>query len=83
MLFPTALSNVNAMIILLVSSSPSLLVPLSQGSLDGWTRCTALARIVHGDTHWMLALTHTQLAHEYMQKGQWELILSKYNNTLH
>ncbi|XP_064392032.1 tetratricopeptide repeat protein 23-like [Halichondria panicea] len=40
-----------------------------EGSLDGWTRCTALARIVHGDTHWMLALTHTQLAHEYMQKG--------------
>ena len=30
-------------------------------------RCTALARIVYGDAHWMLARAHIQLAQAYLQ----------------
>ena len=35
--------------------------------IERWIRCTALARIVHGDSHWMLAKTHIQLAKAYQQ----------------
>lgn len=35
-------------------------------ALDSCIRCTALARIVHGDSHWLLAKTHIQLAKAYL-----------------
>lgn len=34
--------------------------------LDTCIRCVALARIVHGDDHWILAKMHIQLAHCYL-----------------
>ena len=37
-------------------------------AMEHWIRCTALARIVHGDSHWMLAKAHIQLARVYQQK---------------
>ena len=36
-------------------------------AIDHWIRCTALARIVYGDAHWMFAKTHIQLAKAYQQ----------------
>lgn len=43
--------------------------PQQSVAVESWVRCTALARIVHGDTHWMLGLTHTQLAQQYLHEG--------------
>ena len=36
-------------------------------AIEHWIRSTALARIVHGDVHWVLAKTHIQLARSYQQ----------------
>lgn len=36
-------------------------------AIEYWIRSTALARIVHGDFHWVLAKTHIQLARAYQQ----------------
>ena len=36
-------------------------------AIEHWIRSTALARIVHGDVHWVLAKTHIQLARAYQQ----------------
>ena len=36
-------------------------------AIELWIRCTALASIVHGDTHWVFAKTHVQLAKAYQQ----------------
>ncbi len=36
-------------------------------TMDACIRCTALARIVHGDAHWVLAKTHIQLAAAYLE----------------
>lgn len=38
------------------------------GTLDLCIRCVALSRIVHGDSHWVLAKAHIQLG-----KAYWEL----------
>ena len=35
--------------------------------LDSLIRCIALARIVHGQNHWMLAKTHIQLGKAYLE----------------
>ena len=35
--------------------------------IEHWIRSTALARIVHGDVHWVLAKMHIQLARAYQQ----------------
>ena len=35
--------------------------------LDVCIRCVALARIVYGDDHWILAKMHIQLGHVYLQ----------------
>ena len=35
--------------------------------VDVCIRCVALARIVYGDDHWVLAKMHIQLGHVYLQ----------------
>ena len=42
---------------------------LQDAAVTEWTRCTALARIVHGDSHWAFANTHIQLGKAYSNKG--------------
>ena len=44
--------------------------------LDTCIRCVALARIVHGDDHWILAKMHIQLGHAYLQlRGTYMLVI--------
>ena len=44
--------------------------------LDCWVQCIALSRIVHGDTHWVLAKAHIQLGRAYLElKGDDEIFV--------
>lgn len=43
--------------------------------LDTCIKCVALARIVHGDEHWILAKMHVQLANVYLQHRGMQNIL--------
>lgn len=58
-------------------------------ALESCIRCTALARIVHGDSHWMLAKTHILLAKAYLELKGWRVgiyidqILAVLNSFLH
>lgn len=40
-------------------------------AVDCCIRCTGLAQIVHGDSHWILAKTHIQLARAYLELRGW------------
>ncbi len=39
---------------------------MTSGIVDCWSRSIPLARIVHGDTHWILAKAHIQLGRAYL-----------------
>ena len=60
----------------LICISTTLIFQAPDLAIEHWVRSTALARIVHGDLHWVLAKTHVQLGRAYQQlKGLQEQAL--------